>query len=393
MSHAFSSSLQDAHIRTFNPRNIRRTDLALSLCVFLLALVGVLVLYSANRTVASGTPFYLKQTVFFIAGCGLALFIACFDHRFLVSLAPLLYTLAVGLLLTVLAVGAEVRGGQRWLFLGPMNFQPAEFAKLAVIFVLAWYFSTLGRKIEKLPYFLLTFAFVGLPAFLIFREPDLGTAATLAPVAFAMLYVAGCKRWHLIATALLGLAAIPVAWSQMADYQKRRIMTIINPGADAQGSGYHTIQSMITVGSGGLTGKGYMDGTQTYLSYLPEHHTDFIFCLLAEEFGFIGSLTVLVLFLILFSRGLYLARNSTDMAGSLLIVGVVALLSFHVFVNIAITIGIMPVTGLPLPFLSYGGSFYLTTMTCIGILFSVNARRGMFDYIDQTGSLSFSQYT
>ena len=209
---------------------------------------------------------------------------------------------------------------------------------------------------------------------------------TLGPITVAMLYVAGCKRRHLAAIVVIAVAAAPIAWSQLEDYQKRRVMTIVDPSADPQGSGYHTIQSMITVGSGGLTGKGYMGGTQTYLSYLPEHHTDFIFSQLAEEFGFAGSITVLMLFSFLFFRGLRLARNSTDMAGSLLAVGVVTLLAVHVFVNVGITIGILPVTGLPLPFLSYGGSFYLTTMTSIGILLSVNARRGMFDYLEHPNS-------
>lgn len=372
------------HIRPFNLRNIKRIDLWLAACVVALAVIGILVLYSANRSVSSGTSFYLKQAVFFVGGCGVALFLCCFDHRFLVSLGPVVFTACCGLLVAVLVVGAEVKGGQRWLHFGPFGFQPSEYTKLAVVLMLAWYFTAIGRKIEGLPYFLLAFVIGGIPAILIFKEPDLGTAATLGPITVAMLYVAGCKRWHLFAVVLTGLAVAPIAWMQLEDYQRTRVMTIMDPGADPQGSGYHTIQSMITVGSGGLRGKGYLDGTQTYLSYLPEHHTDFIFSLLAEEFGFVGGVTVLGLFMLVFLRGLQFARNSVDMTGSYLAVGVVTLLAFHVFVNIAITIGMMPVTGLPLPFLSYGGSFYLTTMTSIGILFSVNARRGMFDRLDRS---------
>ena len=393
MSLATTSSLRGAHIRAFNARNVRRADLWILLCVCALAIIGFLVLLSANRSVSTTAPFHLKQAMFFVAGCGVALFVSCFDHRFLVSIAPLMYTVFLALLLCVLFIGVEVRGGQRWLHFGPFGFQPSEYTKLALVFTLAWYFTTIGRKIERLPYFLLAFAIGGLPAYLIFKQPDLGTAATLGPITVAMLYIAGCKRWHLAAIVVLALAVTPIAWSQLEDYQKKRIMTVVDPSADPQGSGYHTIQSMITVGSGGLTGKGYMVGTQTYLSYLPEHHTDFIFSLLSEEFGFVGSVTVLFLFLFLFFRGLRLARNSTDMAGSLLAVGVVTLLAFHVFVNVSITIGILPVTGLPLPFLSYGGSFYLTVMTSIGILLSVNARRGMFDYLEPPGTSSIYGYS
>lgn len=383
MSLATTSGLRGAHIRAFNARNIRRADMWLVLCVCALAVVGFLVLLSANRSVSTTTPFHLKQAMFFVAGCGVALFVSCFDHRFLVSVGPAMYGVFIGLLIAVLIVGAEVKGGQRWLNIGPFGFQPSEYTKLALVLMLAWYFTKIGDKIERFRYFLLAFAIGGLPALLIFEQPDLGTAATLGPITVAMLYVAGCKRRHLAAIVVIAVAAAPIAWSQLEDYQKRRVMTIVDPSADPQGSGYHTIQSMITVGSGGLTGKGYMGGTQTYLSYLPEHHTDFIFSQLAEEFGFVGTITVLLLFSFLFFRGLRLARNSTDMAGSLLAVGIVALLAFHVFVNVGITIGMLPVTGLPLPFLSYGGSFYLTTMTSIGILLSVNARRGMFDYLER----------
>lgn len=388
MSMAFAANARDAHIRVFDWRNIRRIDFALMACVFLLAGIGLLVLYSASRSATSATlPYYHKQAIFFSVGCVLALLISCFDHRFLISFAPLFYSVFVALLIAVLLVGAEVKGGQRWIDIGPVRFQPSEYSKLAVIFMLAWYLGKIGRSIERLPYFLLTFAIVAVPGFLIFKEPDLGTALTLGPITFAMLYAAGCRRAHLVGLVILGLAAIPVLWSQLANYQKQRVLTIMNPGSDAQGSGYHTIQSMITVGSGGVGGKGYMKGTQTYLSYLPEHHTDFIFSVLAEEFGFIGGVTVLGLFLLLFIRGLFVARNCKDMAGSLLAVGIVALIAFHVFVNIAITIGIMPVTGLPLPFFSYGGSFYLATMTAIGVLLSVNAHRGMFQ---RSGRLAIS---
>ncbi|PCJ56176.1 MAG: rod shape-determining protein RodA [Candidatus Hydrogenedentota bacterium] len=373
-----SHDLMSAHIRIFNLGNLRRLDIWLSGIVLILAAIGVMVLYSTTRSTSSATPFYLRQMMFIPVGCILALLIMCIDYRFLVSLAPLFYVVLIGALVAVLLVGVEVKGATRWLQLGPIRIQPSEQSKLALIFMLAWYLSSIENRVRKIPYFLLTFVIAAIPALLIFRQPNLGTAATLAPVVFAMLYVAGCKRSHLVGIVLMALVAAPVGWSQLKDYQKTRVMTIFNPGADALGSGYHTTQSMITVGSGGPFGKGYMEGTQTYLSYLPEHHTDFIFSVLAEEWGFVGSVGVVGLFLLLFMRSLYIARKSPEMSGSLLAVGIVALLAFHVFVNIAITLGIAPVTGIPLPFLSYGRSFYLTTMLCIGVLLSINTRKGLF---------------
>lgn len=370
----------DAHIRIFNLRNLRRVDWALCLLVLALATVGWVTLFSANRSFTGGTPYYTKQIVFFLAGCVLLFGIACFDYRFLISMAPLAYAAALLLLLAVWLAGSEVRGGQRWLDLGPLRLQPSEPSKLALIFMLAWYLNAIGSRVRKLPYFLLAFLIAAVPAFLIFVQPNLGTAATLGPVLIAMLYAAGCKRWHLAAVVIAGAALIPVAWSQLEDYQKTRVLTFVDPSLDPQGSGYHTIQSMITVGSGGLAGKGYFKGTQTFLSYLPEHHTDFIFSLLAEEWGFIGAAGVLALYAMLFLRGLSFAAECPDTGGSLLPVGIVTLLSFHVFVNIAITLGLLPVTGIPLPFLSYGGSFYLATMMCIGVLLCVRVRKGMFDH-------------
>ena len=379
MSVPVSKKLMSANIKIFDLGNLRQTDWVLLLIITLLATVGVLTLFSANRSLADTAPYYMKQLTFFPVGVILALAIMCIDYRFLVSLAPVFYGMLIILLIAVLLFGDEAKGAQRWLVIGPIRFQPSEQSKLALIFMLSWYLSTIGSKIERLPYFLLTFIITAIPMVLIFKQPNLGTAATMGPITIAMLYVAGCRRLHLFGLFTLGGAALPVLWSIMKPYQRERVMTILDPASDALGSGYHTIQSMITVGSGGLSGKGYLEGTQTYLSYLPEHHTDFIFSLLAEEWGFIGSSIVVLLFLLLFFRSMMAARTSQDMAGSLLVVGIVTLLAFHVFVNIAITLGIAPVTGIPLPFLSYGRSFYLTTMMAMGVVLSVNTRKSFFD--------------
>ena len=379
MSLPTSSKIMTANIRMFNLGNLRQIDWGLLLLITLLAGIGVLTLYSANRSLTDTVPYYMKQMTFFPIGVILALMIMCVDYRFLVSLAPLFYVILNVLLVAVLLVGVAAKGGQRWLDLGVMRLQPSELSKLALIFMLAWYFSTIGSKIERLHYFLLTFVIMAVPALLIFKQPSLSAAVTMVPITITMLYMAGCRIFHLVGLFAVGGAALPVAWSILKDYQKERILTFMDPSSDALGSGYHAIQSMITVGSGGLSGKGYREGTQTFLSYLPEHHTDFIFSLLAEEWGFVGSSVVVLLFLLLFIRSMMAARTSQDMAGSLLVVGIVTMLAFHVFVNIAITIGIAPVTGIPLPFLSYGRSFYLTTMLAMGVVLSVNTRRSFFD--------------
>lgn len=369
----------DAHIRTVNFRNLRRLDPWVLLLVVLLGAIGVATLYSANRSFSGGTPYYLKQTVFLGAGVVAAVCIACIDYRVLISFAPAFYLFSLGLLVAVLFIGNEVKGGQRWITIGFFNLQPSEVAKLAVTLMLAWYLGKIGGKIQRVPWLIPAFAIGALPAVLVLVQPNLGTTIVFVPLTFAMVFAAGAKRWHLGGLVLAGAAAAPMGWAFIEDYQRRRILTFLDPASDPSGSGYHTIQSMITVGSGGMTGKGYMQGTQTYLSYLPEHHSDFIYSLFAEEWGFVGGVSVLALFALLFLRILYNASQSEDVAGTLVSVGVVTVLAFHVFVNVAITMGMMPVTGIPLPFMSYGGSFCITTLTGIGVLLSIHARRGMFD--------------
>lgn len=377
---ANTASLLEAQIGVFNYRHARRIDWGMALIVLCLAICGILTLVSASRSISVDTPIYLKQMVFFGLGCGIALIISCTDFRFLVSIAPIIFLATIALLVGVHFFGTMVKGGQRWLDLGLFRFQPSEFAKLAFIFMMAWYLATIGERVRKFRYFVFAFVLAAVPALLILIQPNLGTAAAFGPILFAMLYAAGCNRRHLALSIAAVIALIPVVWAGMEEYQRVRVQAFLNPSLDSQGSGYHTIQSMITVGSGGLSGKGYYQGTQTFLSYLPEHHNDFIFSLLAEEWGFAGGVVVLGLFGLLFMRGLNYARDCSDMSGTLLAVGIVVLLAFHVFVNVAITLGMMPVTGIPLPFLSYGGSFYLATMVGIGVLLSVRMRKGMFDH-------------
>jgi rod shape determining protein RodA len=320
----------------------------------------------------------MKQAVWFGVGVGLALVLICCDYRFLVSRGPLVYALSILALIAVLVLGASVKGSQRWLGLGVFGFQPSEPGKVALVYMLAWYLSKIGDRIRRIPYVLLACVLAGVPTLLILRQPNLGTAVSLLPVLVVMLYVAGCRRWHLVTLLVLGVAVAPLAWHQLKDYQKARLVSFLNPQADAQRTGWQTIQTKITVGSGQLWGKGFRQGTQTHLSFLPEHHTDFIFAVVAEEEGFVGAVAVVGLFMVVLGRGLWLARACQEIGGTLLGVGCITILAFHVLVNIAITTGLLPVTGLPLPFLSYGGSFCLTTMLCMGTVLSVQVRKGYF---------------
>ncbi len=390
----------DAHMRVLNRRNLLRIDWALPFLVVVLAALGWLTLYSAARSAED--TFYVRQVAFFCAGAALALCIVCIDYRFLIWLSPFMYVVIIGMLVAVQYFGARGGGSERWLELGPIRVQPSELSKLVLVYSLTWYFTLLGERIRRLHWFLLAFAIAAVPMVLIIRQPNLGTAACLGPVLLVMLYVAGCRWWHMGLVILVGLSFVPWLWWQVYEfdpnldaearaahdaaaefyelkyYQKMRIYTFLNPEADPRGSAWQTIQSMITVGSGGLSGKGYLQGTQTRLNYLPEHHTDFIFSLYAEERGFLGVVVIAGVYLAFLLRGLQFARDCPEMHGTLLAAGVVTILAFHIFVNIAITVGSLPVTGIPLPFMSYGGSFYMTTMMCVGVLLNVPMRRRMF---------------
>ncbi len=371
-----------AHIGVVDVRNLRRVDRVLVLLAVVLAGIGLITLYSAGHGQAGSTSNFEKQGVWFILGAIVAAAIVCTDYRFLVSLAPVIYGVAIGLLVLVLFFGVEARGGKSWLGIGPLRYQPSELSKIAVVYMLAWYLSTIGKRVAKLPYFLLAFVITGLPCVLIRLQNDTGTALTLLPLPFVMLYAAGCKRWHLAAIILIGLVAAPILWRQIDEdnYQKKRIRTFLNPELDPKGQelGWQPRQTKITVGSGQIKGKGFLKGTQTHLRWLPEHHTDFIFALLAEEQGFVGAAGLLALFAAFFLRALKLGRDSDELSGTLLAVGVVTVLGFHAFVNVAVTLALLPVMGIPLPFLSYGGSFCLTTMACVGVLLSVPLRKGYF---------------
>ncbi len=361
----------------FNARKLLRIDPLISVLTLTLAIIGFVTLYSVHQSAHSGVPYHTHQILRFLMGVAFAAAIVCIDYRVLITLAPVFYVIALGMLIAVEITGHLAGGSQRWLKVGSVVLQPSEQTKLVIVLTLAWYLSHIGDKVRKFPYFALAFAIAGVPAVLILKQPNLGTAAVMGPICIVMLYMAGCKRWHLAVVIVCGVLLAPVAWQFLEDYQQTRLVAFVDPDADPMGAGYQTRQSMISVGSGGLSGKGFGNSTQTQLQYLPEYHTDFIFSHYAEEHGFVGALMLIGLYTAFLLQGLSVARRCQDVAGSLLAVGVVTILAFHTFVNISITIGLMPVTGIPLPFLTYGGSFYVTVMMSVGALLSIHARRTM----------------
>ena len=348
--------------------------------VLLIASIGILNLYSATTKVeVSGTPFYLKQIFWLLIGLAVMMTIAFMEYRFYSDFAYIVYTVALVLLIAVLGYGIITSGAQRWFRIGPLSFQPSEFVKLSLILALAKFFHRpLHRKGYSLKHLPFPFFLILLPAGLILKQPDLGTAIILLLVFFSILIFVKVRWSSLLTIGLAGATVVPLLWGFLKEYQKKRIMTFFNPELDPLGAGYHLIQSKIAVGSGGIIGKRFMKGTQSKLGFLPEQQTDFIFSALGEEWGLIGSLFLLGLYFVLILWGLRIAVQAKDRFGAILAFGVVAMLFWHVFINIGMVLGMMPVVGIPLPLLSYGGSFMISTLIGIGLLLNVSMRRYLF---------------
>jgi len=359
-------------------RFIQNFNWSLLLLMIILISVGVINLYSASQagTEAKGTPVYLKQILLVGVGFLALMAVLWFDYHLLLSLAYPLLGFSVFLLLTVLFVGKTVSGSQRWLPLGLFSFQPSELAKIALVLALAKYFYThekngrYGFRELALP-----FGLALLLAGLIMKQPDLGTAVLLLLICFSVFFFVGVAGKTLIVS-FSGLAVLmPISWFFLKDYQKKRVLIFLQPETDPLGAGYHILQSKIAVGSGGIWGKGFLKGTQGQLRFLPEHHTDFAFSLLAEEWGFLGALLVVTLFLLLVLWALNIARQSRDRFAMLTAYGIGAVFFWQSVINIGMVVGLVPVVGVPLPFISYGGSSVIVSMIGIGLLLNIHMRR------------------
>lgn len=363
----------------FDRRFAQRFNWGLLGITFLIGILGLVVLYSA--VTAGGEPahkiFIVKQLLWYSVGLLVMVICFLFDYKTLDRWSHIIYAICIILLVCVLFFGKYVGGSRRWLALGPVSIQPSELAKIAVIIVLARYYAKLvnpkGFTLRELFH---PFILVGIPFALIAKQPDLGTAMVVLLIAASMTVFAKIERRSLITLLIICAIIVPMAWFiGLKDYQKQRIKTFLDPDSDPLGAGYHIVQSKIAIGSGTFWGRGFRKGPQNTLSFLPEQHTDFIFSVLAEEAGFIGSLFMMFIFMMLIIWGLNIAYGCRDPFGTILSVGVTAMIFWQFFINISMVMGLMPVVGVPLPFISYGGSSVITIMICVGILMNVSMRR------------------
>ena len=366
----------------FDRRFVQYFDWGLLGIMILLGFIGISTLYSAV-TAGEVNPqkiLYIKQLAWFCAGLVLMVISITFNYKLLDRWSMIIYAICIILLISVLFFGKYVSGSRRWLLLGPISIQPSEFAKISVIIALAGYYSkhayTRGYTLRDL---LNPLLLVSIPVLLIVRQPDLGTAGVIVLIAGSMTLFVKIEKRSLIYIVLSGMITVPLVWFFLKEYQKQRILTFLSPDRDPLGTGYHIIQSKIAIGSGTLFGKGYLKGTQNALSFLPEQHTDFIFSVFAEEWGFVGSAIIIILFLLLIIWGINIAYGCRDPFGIILAVGISSMIFWHVFINIGMVMGLMPVVGIPLPFVSYGGSSVATMMICIGLLINVSMRRFMIE--------------
>jgi rod shape determining protein RodA len=352
----------------------------LFLVMLILIAVGLLSIYIASCTAegAANADYALKQFIWSIVGCFFLLSIVFIGYRPFLNLAYVLYACSLILLILVFFMGEEKMGAQRWLSLGSFVVQPSEFSKLALILTLSHYLGSREKNLFQKRRFIVSFILTFIPLIIVLKQPDLGTALIFLPILFCMLFLWGARMKYILISIFLGLGSLPVLWYALKDYQRMRLLTFINSNADPLGSGYTAIQSKIAVGSGQLWGKGLFCGTQNRLDFVPEHHTDFIFCVIDEEGGFLAAVVIILLFLILLKLSLNVIARTTDREARLLTTGVTAMMFFQLFINIGMTIGICPIAGLPLPFISYGGSSLLTYCCAFGFLLSIYKERSIF---------------
>jgi rod shape determining protein RodA len=344
-----------------------------------ISLWGIFFLYSASYNLgAEEGVIALKQMVRIAVGLLVFLGIVSVGHKTFLNVSYVLYAVMLVLLVMVLIFGTKRYGAQRWLYMGPFSFQPSEFSKLAVILALSHYLGKRKKNLYQMRRFVVAFIMTLVPLVLVLKQPDLGTSLIFLPILLCMLYVWGAKLRYFLTTFMLGLCSLPFLWMLLKPYQKDRLFAFLDPNRDPLGASYTVIQSKIAIGSGGFLGKGWLNGTQNKLHFVPEHHTDFIFSVVGEEGGFISVLVFFLLFVLFFRLSFMVIRRTTDVSGRLLTTGIISMVFFHIFINIGMTIGMMPVTGLPLPLISYGGSSLLTFFISFGLLVSIFKERSIF---------------
>jgi rod shape determining protein RodA len=373
-SYSIKDSLVTSPIRV--ERNLFNIDPILFVALFLLCGLGLAVLYSATSGEMAAIT---RQAIRFVIGFAALLFLAQIPAKELSRWSPWFYLIGIGLLLVVMATGYVGKGAQRWIDLGVVRFQPSEMLKIFLPMMVAWYFSEKPMPPTIMQIFV-ALIMIAIPAGLVLQQPDLGTALLISFGGICVIFLAGIT-WRLLAVfGGLALACMPVFWFYLHDYQRQRILTMLHPESDPLGTGYHIIQSKIAIGSGGLYGKGWLNGTQSQLDFIPERSTDFIFAVFSEEFGFLGVLLLLFAYAFIVIRGLMIATRAQD-TYSRLLAGSLSLSFFAYFlVNIGMVSGMLPVVGVPLPLISYGGTSAVTILAAFGILMSIHSHRKFLSY-------------
>ncbi|HHM01865.1 MAG TPA: rod shape-determining protein RodA [Caldithrix abyssi] len=395
-----------------------KIDYNITILVSALLAIGLVAVYSATSSGSGENAYFQRQLIYSVTGFLIMVSMPYLSYRFLERISYVLYAFSVLLLILVAFIGVKGFGAERWLAVGPIKIQPSEFAKITTVMAVARYLSDRDVNVNRLKGFLIVTLLILTPFLLIIKQPDLGTSLVFLALYLPLLFWAGLngfalfliisplitvllsfniwalvvwlilisgflyfsrKKWLIllaIVSVHIGIGfATPYMWDQLHDYQKNRIETFLNPEHDPRGAGYQIIQSQVAIGSGGVWGKGFLNGTQTHLKFLPAQHTDFIFSVIAEEWGLVGVTVVLLLFLALLIYLISLASVVKARYASITLIGVAAILFFHIFVNIGMTVGVAPVTGLPLPLISYGGSFMLSTMLMLGIVQNLSHNR------------------
>lgn len=378
---------RNCYMRNYNLSFMDKVHLFSLKYLFLICMVvaiGIGILYSAGN--GNWDPWASKQFVRFLMSLGVLLFIAMTNLRFWMKYAYVIYGIGLVMLVGVELVGTVGMGAQRWLDLGVIQLQPSEVMKIALVLALARYFHGASLdEVRSIRFIIPPLLMMAFPVALILTQPDLGTALMLVFCSMAIFFLVGVQLWKFVVLLLGAGAAIPILWTFLHDYQKKRVLTFLDPESDPLGAGYHIMQSKITLGSGGVFGKGFMEGTQSRLNFLPEKQTDFIFTVLSEEFGLIGSLCLFGLYMLIIIYGFIIAMRCNNFFGKLLGMGLTINFALYVFINMGMVMGLMPVVGVPLPLVSYGGTAMLTLFFGFGLIQCVNINREMV--IGRRGSI------
>ncbi len=358
-------------------KHITRMDWLLTMPMFLLAVSGLIAIYSLSLgDSVTGLNFYDRQVIFLGLSACIFFVVSHIDYSIWKNYAGIFYLISILLLLAVFIVGKTTNGAVSWFRLGFFNFQPVELVKIALIILFARYFSQIETVGVTWRHIFISFIYALIPIFLVILQPDMGSAMVLLSIWLGMVFLAGMRLWQIIIFSISGVLIATMSWFfVLHDYQKQRIITFLNPAQDALDSGYNVIQATIAIGSGGFSGRGIGQGSQSQLNFIPERHTDFIFATISEESGFIGSVLILFFFGLIFVRMKKIANSASDKFGRLMVSGVIIAIFFQVWINTGMNLGLVPVAGISLPFLSYGGSFLIVSMFLMGIVQSVWVNR------------------